>query len=75
MTLRKIIGENIRGYRHAAGYTQAALAVRAKIDMFYLGKLERGEVNVSADTMEKIAKSLKVPIHTFFIEQGYRSKI
>ncbi|MEI8133687.1 MAG: helix-turn-helix transcriptional regulator [bacterium] len=55
MTLRKIVGENIRGYRHKAELTQARLAAKAGMDMFYLGELERGKVNVSIDTLEKIA--------------------
>jgi len=72
MTLRKIVGENIRGYRHKAELTQTRLAAKASVDMFYLGELERGKVNVSIDTLEKIAKALKAPVYSFFLEQGYK---
>ena len=72
MTLRGIIGENIRGFRHKAKLTQARLGAKAKVDMFYLGELERGKVNVSADTMEKIAKALKIQVHLLMIEESYK---
>jgi XRE family transcriptional regulator, regulator of sulfur utilization len=60
MTYRKIIGENVRKLRNERKWTQEKLAALSKVDQGYIGTLERGLVNVSIDTMEKLAKALKV---------------
>jgi transcriptional regulator with XRE-family HTH domain len=44
-------GENLRAIRKSKGLSQERLAHEAGIDRSYLGKIERGEVNV---TIEKI---------------------
>ncbi|WP_217697060.1 helix-turn-helix domain-containing protein [Paenibacillus amylolyticus] len=41
------------------------------IDRSYLGKIERGEVNVSLDTIERIAVSLKVDAFELFAGHNY----
>jgi len=60
MTLRKIIGTNIRNLREAKGWSQEKLSVRSKLSLNFIGSLERGKVNVSADSLERIAKSLEI---------------
>ena len=62
MSHRKLVGHNIKALRNARGWTQEKLASEAGIDQGYLGTLERGTVNVSLDTLAKLAKSLKVEI-------------
>ena len=66
MALNKLIGENIRRIRIEKGWSQEKLSVRAKMSHNFIGLLERGKVNVSANSMEKIAKALGVPITKFF---------
>lgn len=44
-------GRNLRAVRKAKGFSQERLAHEAGIDRSYVGKIERGEVNV---TLEKI---------------------
>lgn len=44
-------GRNVRAIRKSKGYSQERLAHEAGIDRSYLGKVERGEVNI---TIEKI---------------------
>ncbi|WP_199458108.1 MULTISPECIES: helix-turn-helix domain-containing protein [unclassified Marinobacter] len=44
-------GQNLRAIRKSKGLSQERLAYEAGIDRSYVGKIERGEVNV---TIEKI---------------------
>lgn len=44
-------GRNLRAIRKSKGYSQERLAHETGIDRSYLGKVERGEVNI---TIEKI---------------------
>jgi len=60
MTLRKRVGANIRALRTAKGWSQEKLAWSSKLTSDYLGSLERGTVNTSLDSIERIAKSLGV---------------
>jgi transcriptional regulator with XRE-family HTH domain len=74
MKIRQIVGDNIRGYRHAKGWSQEKLGVRAKLHYNYIGTIERGEKTISVDSLASIAKALNVPIVQFFIDGSYRKK-
>jgi transcriptional regulator with XRE-family HTH domain len=52
------LGHAIRATREERGLAQEALATRARIDRSYFGAIERGEFNVSLDTIAKIAAAL-----------------
>ena len=73
MSILKTIGNNVRGYRHKKDWTQEKLAERAKINVYYLGKLERGSANISALTMEKIANCLETSTVSLMIENSYKA--
>ena len=62
MSIRKIIGNNMKALRSAKEWSQEKLAIRSKLSVNYVSALERGVVNVSADSLEKIAKSLDVEV-------------
>jgi transcriptional regulator with XRE-family HTH domain len=62
MSIRKIIGNNMKALRSAKEWSQEKLAFRSKLSVNYVSALERGVVNVSADSLEKIAKSLDVEV-------------
>lgn len=68
MLHRKIIGQNLRKIRKACGWSQERLSDKSGFDQDYIGHLERGQVNVSADTLAKLAETLKVKIVDFFEE-------
>ena len=68
MTLRKAIGLNIKKFREAKGWSQEKLSVRSKLSLNFVGSLERGKVNVSADSIEKIAKCLGVEVYVLFMK-------
>lgn len=57
-TLRKV-GEAIRLARKDAGLSQEALADASEIDRSHLGRIERGERNLSILNLKKIASALE----------------
>lgn len=61
-----MIGENIRRIRKARGWSQERLSDKSHVDQDYVGRLERAQVNVSADTLAKIAQALGVELIEFF---------
>ena len=59
---RRIVGQNIRKFRKRAHLTQEQLGEKAALSYKYVGEIERGYVNVSLDSLVRIAKALKVKI-------------
>ncbi|MBW4079919.1 helix-turn-helix domain-containing protein [Paenibacillus sp. S150] len=57
--INKRIGQLIRLHRKHAGLTQEQLAERVGTSFSYVGALERGERNVTIQTLDKIAKALE----------------
>lgn len=60
--LRVRIGLNVRRIRLAKGLSQEALADLAGIDRTYLGSVERGERNISADNIERLIEALGIDL-------------
>ena len=54
------LGCNLRRLRLAAGLSQEALAAQCELHRTYVGAVERGERNVTLQTLEKIATALHV---------------
>ena len=54
----KQIGGRIKELRKQQGLTQEDLADKAGLNPNYLGRIERGEINVTIETLSKIAVSL-----------------
>lgn len=73
MNIKRIIGENIRGYRKKLGWTQEKLGVRAKLNSQYLSRLELGQENVKAETLYKIATILKIDVGVLFVPESYKN--
>jgi transcriptional regulator with XRE-family HTH domain len=63
---RKKLGEQIRELRLSAGITQEQLGEKASLNYKFIGELERGRVNVSLDSLVKIASALGVKPGSFF---------
>jgi transcriptional regulator with XRE-family HTH domain len=57
---RIIVGKNVRKLRTQKGITQEELAFAAKIDLTYVGGIERGRRNPSLLVMARIAEALSV---------------
>jgi transcriptional regulator with XRE-family HTH domain len=60
ITNRKNWGETIRQAREKARLTQAEVAEKADINVSYYAQIERGEVNLSVDKLQSIAKVLNI---------------
>lgn len=58
------IGAAIRSLRQATGYSQERLAEESGLDRSFLGKIERGEVNVSVLTLCEISRGLNITFST-----------
>jgi transcriptional regulator with XRE-family HTH domain len=64
--IAKIVGDRIRIIRTEKGLTQEELAHRAEIDPSHFGKMERGEVNPSLNSLEKITNVLEITLEDLF---------
>jgi transcriptional regulator with XRE-family HTH domain len=62
MNWRAIVGRNVRQLRQARGLTQEQLAVDSRIDLTYVGGIERGKRNPSLDVMVRISEALGVSL-------------
>ncbi|WP_152679707.1 helix-turn-helix domain-containing protein, partial [Paenibacillus sp. IHB B 3415] len=53
MNLPESVGSRIRELRKAKGWTQEQLAEAASLHYSYIGGVERGDRNISLETLEK----------------------
>jgi len=60
--LAKEVGKLVRNTRKAKGFSQEHLADLADIDRSYMGRIERGEVNVTVKALWEISRALSVPL-------------
>jgi transcriptional regulator with XRE-family HTH domain len=60
LSISKLVGRNIRKYRLESKISQEKLAELSDLHPTFIGRLERGTVNVSLWSLEAIAKALKV---------------
>jgi len=58
--VNKIFGKRVKRARKRMKLSQEGLAAKVGISRNHIGRVERGEVNVSLVLAEKIAKILKV---------------
>lgn len=59
-TLREILATNVRRIRAEKGLSQDALADLCEIDRTYISGIERGLRNLSIDTLERLARGLRL---------------
>jgi transcriptional regulator with XRE-family HTH domain len=60
LSLREVLGKNIRLERVRREMTQEALAELASSDQTYVSAIERGTKAASVDVIERLARALKV---------------
>ena len=58
--IKQVIAENIRKFRLEKGYTQEQLAEKCDLSPRYISDIENHNGNIPIDTLENIAKVLKV---------------
>ena len=57
--LAKALGKKVREARKAKGISQDVLALVCKVDRSYMGRIERGEANITVEKLYQIAESLE----------------
>ena len=70
------VGVRLRGIREAKGLSQDELAARAGIHRTFVGRVERGETNITMKTLYKIASGLGILMPELLpSEFGKRAKV
>lgn len=60
------LGKKIRELRTEKGFSQEDFAYEVGLDRTYMGGVERGERNIAALNLMRIAKSLKIEVGELF---------
>lgn len=60
MDIRVVFARNLKHYRQACGLTQAALAAAMEVDRAHVSAMERGQQNVTLQTLQRVAAHLNV---------------
>jgi len=60
MTTKQKFGQKLKKIREGKNLTQEELASRANLSANYYAKIERGEINITFQTLQKIVTALKV---------------
>ena len=62
-----VLGRNIRKTRKEKNLSQEKLALMCGLDRSYMGRIERGEVNITVVKLYEISKVLEVDIRILFV--------
>lgn len=57
-SLHLVVAANIRRHRQTVGLSQEALADTCGLHRTYIGAIERGERNITVNTLARVAESL-----------------
>ncbi len=60
------VGKKIRELRKEKGFSQEDFAYEVGLDRTYMGSVERGERNIAAINLIRIAKTLKIEVGALF---------
>lgn len=73
--ITKTTGKKIRKIRQDLGLTQEELAEKAELDYRSIGASERGERNLSLESLVRVAKALNVNLDTLLpVVEKYKGK-
>jgi transcriptional regulator with XRE-family HTH domain len=67
MKARALVAWNLRRIRVKRGISQESLAFDAGIDRSYMGGLERQAENPTIDLLERLARTLEIPLLELFV--------
>jgi len=65
---KQALGQLIVELRRERGLSQEQLALTAEVDRTRMSQIERGEANVSIDTLIKIADALDLTLASLFVQ-------
>lgn len=70
-----LLGRRLCQLRRLAGVTQAEVATRAGVETKYYGSVERGERNVSLETLERLARAFEREPYELIVPIGARPNV
>ncbi len=56
-------GQLVRKHRKEKNISQEKLALLCSLDRSYMGRIERGEVNITIKRLYELAKALEIDVH------------
>ena len=59
---RKMLGKRIRKLRDQRGWSQEEFADICSVNRSYMGRIERGELNLTIDSLQKVSKGLGMSV-------------
>ena len=68
--IRKAVGEVIRAYRTELGISQEKLAELAEVHRNYIGKIERGEQNITINSLCRFSTVFNRRLSVLLAEAG-----
>ncbi len=68
MDVKVMVGKNVRAFRKLMGIGQQEFASIAGLNRSWLASVERGEVNVTIESLERIATVIGIPVNVLLIE-------
>lgn len=73
-SLPVILGDRIRNIRRERGLSQEELAHLSSLHSTYIGQIERGEKNITIESLEKVTNALNISLDELFryIEPSYK---
>ena len=60
--IRQLLAQKMRFLRFTRGWSQELLAERAGLHRTHISQIERGQVNISIDNLEKLANAFGLPV-------------
>ncbi len=67
---RKALGDTIRAYRVSMNISQKKLAELADVHRNYIGKIERGEQNITINSLCRLATVFNRPLSNILADAG-----
>jgi transcriptional regulator with XRE-family HTH domain len=59
---REVFARNLRRVRRLKDMTQEQLALEAEVPRAYVSRVERGTINISIDSADKLARAIGTPL-------------
>ncbi len=72
MTLQQTIANNVRAMRKVRNMRQVDVAGLTDLPRTYISHIEKGEVNITLETIERLAAAFKVNPLTLMVEDAVR---
>ena len=72
MEIKSVVGQNVKGFRVHQGYSREELCKLTGIHLNYLSAIERGEKNVTVETLNRISIVLGIDPFVFLIPHSFK---